>query len=163
PRLRHQGALRDVRHRRRGRQRELGHLDHAPDQRHAVPARAAPLQGRQDAVLRPGRAVRQVRRLRVQPAAAAEALEQRQSPALTTKSERESRRRGDALSPRDAAKIGVSAALLLGAGAILVSWLWPQRAAAEQDVTCWLCTESACGKEFTRPVTELARLRQNNP
>src|SRR6185369_2825849 len=70
---------------------------------------------------------------------------------------------GEHMSPQDTAKIGVAAALLLGAGAVLVSWMWPERAAAEQDVTCWLCTESACAKEFTKPVMELARIRQSNP
>src|SRR2546423_12305582 len=67
------------------------------------------------------------------------------------------------MSPRDVAKIGVSAALLVGAAALLVSWLWPARASAAQDTTCWLCTDSACGKEFTKDVLELARFRQNNP
>jgi hypothetical protein len=67
------------------------------------------------------------------------------------------------MSPRNATMIGVSAAMLLGAGALLASWFWPQPAAAQQDVSCWLCTEGSCGKEFTKPVMELARLRQGNP
>jgi hypothetical protein len=67
------------------------------------------------------------------------------------------------MSRGDAAKIGVCAALLLGAGAMVAGWLLPERAEARQDVSCWLCTEGSCGKEFTKPVMELARLRQNNP
>jgi hypothetical protein len=67
------------------------------------------------------------------------------------------------MNPRDVVKIGVAAVMLLGAGALLASWLWPARAEAGQDVTCWLCTESSCGKEFTKDVLDLARLRQDNP
>jgi len=67
------------------------------------------------------------------------------------------------MSPSNAVKIGVCAAMLLGGAAVLASWLLPDRAAAQQDVTCWLCTNSACGKEFTKPALDLARLRQNNP
>src|SRR5437879_615367 len=67
------------------------------------------------------------------------------------------------MSPRDTVRMSVCAAMLLGAGALLASWLWPSRGGAQQDVTCWLCTDSACGKEFTKDVRELAGLRRSNP
>ena len=62
----------------------------------------------------------------------------------------------------DAVKIGVAAAMLAGAGVLLAGWL-THPSAGPQDVTCWLCTDSACAKEFTKGAVEIARLRQNTP
>jgi hypothetical protein len=64
---------------------------------------------------------------------------------------------------RDTVKIGVSLAMLVGAAALLVVWLTRPAEGAGGEVTCWLCTNSACGKEFTKPVMEIARLRQSQP
>jgi hypothetical protein len=63
---------------------------------------------------------------------------------------------------RDIAKIGVSLAMLSVAAAVLVNWL-NRPAEGGQDVTRWLCTDAACGAEFTKSVMEIARLRQGNP
>jgi hypothetical protein len=67
------------------------------------------------------------------------------------------------MSPRDKVKVGVSAAMLLAGGALLVSWLMPARAEAGASVTCWLCTDASCGKEFTEDVADLARMRRDHP
>ena len=62
-----------------------------------------------------------------------------------------------------AVKIGASVLMLAAGLTLLITWLMPARAAADQDVSCWLCTDPACGKEFTKDVLELARLRLGNP
>ena len=64
---------------------------------------------------------------------------------------------------RDAVKIGVSLAMLVGAGVLLATWLARPAEGGSGDVTCWLCTDSACGKEFTKGTLEIARLRQGQP
>jgi len=64
------------------------------------------------------------------------------------------------MSGRDAVKFGVSVVLLAGAAVLLMAWLRGPVEGVGGDVSCWLCTDSACGKEFTKPVVEIARLRQ---